>query len=92
MKTAVRRTHVVLPSGVVSAIDAAVGKRGRSRFILQAAERELKRLAQVKALRAAGGSWADRDHPELRGGSAAWVKRIRSEGERRLARTTRKPR
>jgi putative intracellular protease/amidase len=92
MKTATRRTHVVIPSGVVSAIDAAVGRRGRSRFIVQAAERELKRLAQAKALRAAAGSWAERDHPELRTGSAAWVKRIRSEGERRLARVTRKRR
>jgi hypothetical protein len=90
MKTATRRTHVVLPSGVISAIDAAVGKRGRSRFILQAAERELRRLAQVKALRGAAGSWADRGHPELREGSASWVKRVRSEGERRLARTVRK--
>lgn len=92
MKTATRRTHVVLPSGVISAIDAAVGQRGRSRFILQAAERELKRLSQVKALRGAAGSWADRNHPELRKGSAAWVKRLRSEGERRLARVTRKRR
>lgn len=92
MKTAVRRTHVVLPSGVISAIDAAVGRRGRSRFILHAAERELKRLSQVKALRAAAGRWADRDHPELRDGSASWVKRIRSEGDRRLAPTVRKRR
>ena len=92
MKTATRRTHVVLPSGVISAIDAAVGRRGRSRFILQAAERELKRLAQAKALRSAAGSWGDRDHPELRGGSGVWVKRIRSEGERRLARITRRHR
>lgn len=84
LKTATCRTHVVLPSGVISAIDAAVGRRGRSRFILQAAERELKRLAQAKTLRTAAGSWADRDHPELRKWSAAWVNRIRSEGERRL--------
>jgi hypothetical protein len=92
MKSATRRTHVVLPSGVISAIDAAVGQRGRSRFIVQAAERELRRLAQAKAIRAAAGSWADRAHPELREGSAAWVKRIRSEGEQRLTRITRKRR
>jgi len=92
MKTATRRTHVVLPSTVISAIDAAVGQRGRSRFIVEAAERELKRLAQAKAIRASAGSWADRNHPELRNGSAAWVRRIRSEGERRLSRITRKRR
>lgn len=92
MKAVTRRTHVALPSGVISAIDAAVGRRGRSRFILQATGRELKRLAQAMALRSAAGSWADRDHPELRKGSAAWVNRIRSEGERRLALVTRKRR
>ncbi len=90
MKRAAPGSRVVLPSGLISAIDAAVGRRGRSRFILQAAERELKRLAQAKALRAAAGSWADQDHSELRKGSAAWVNRIRSEGKRRLARVTRK--
>jgi metal-responsive CopG/Arc/MetJ family transcriptional regulator len=92
LKTATCWTNVALPSRLISAIDAAVGRRGRSRFILRAAERELKRLAQVKALRSAAGSWADRDHPELRKGSAAWVNRIRSEGERRLKRVTRKRR
>jgi hypothetical protein len=30
MNTVTRRTHVVLPSGVISAIDAVVGRRGRS--------------------------------------------------------------
>src|ERR1700693_2730439 len=35
LKTASRRTHVVVASEVISAIDAAVGRRGRSRFILQ---------------------------------------------------------
>lgn len=87
-----RRTCVVIPSDLISAIDAAVGRRGRSRFILQAAERELKRLAQAKALRSAAGSWAERDHPDLRKGSASWMNRIRAEGERRLARLTRKRR
>jgi predicted nucleic acid-binding protein len=43
-----RRTCVVIPSGLISAIDAAVGRRGRSRFIVQAAERELKRLAHER--------------------------------------------
>jgi hypothetical protein len=90
--TATRWTRVVLPSGVISGIDAAVGRRERSRFILQAAERELKRLAQAKALRSAAGSWADRDHPELRRGSAVWVNRIRSQGEKRFGQVTRKRR
>jgi hypothetical protein len=92
MRSATRRTHVVIPSGIVSAIDAVVGRRGRSRFITEAAERELRRLAQAAALRKAAGSWKDADHPELRRGSAAWVEKIRSEGERRLTTLARKRR
>ena len=85
MKSASSRTHIVLPAEIVSSIDAEVGKRQRSRFIREAAERELRRLAQARALAAAKGSWREADHPELKGGSARWIDRLRSEGERRLA-------
>lgn len=89
MRSLSHRTHVVIRPELVSAIDAVVGKRGRSRFLVQAAERELKRLAQVRALQAAAGSWRDADHPELKRGPAAWVKQLRSEDEKRLRRRSR---
>jgi len=90
MKSASSRTHIVLPTEIVSTIDAEVGKRQRSRFIREAAERELRRLAQARALAAAAGSWREADHPELKAGSARWVDRLRSEGERRLTPSRRK--
>jgi hypothetical protein len=68
----------------VTAIDAVVGARGRSRFLVEAAERELRRLAQSRALENAAGAWKRKDHPELEKGAAAWVKSVRSEGERRI--------
>jgi len=80
--TVTHRTHVVIPEEVVSAIDAAVGARRRSRFLVEAAKRELRRLAQAKALEAAAGAWKREHHPELEGGAAAWVRSLRSEGER----------
>ncbi len=89
MKAVARRTHVVIPAEVVSAIDVVVGKRGRSRFLVRAAERELRRLEQAKALVVAAGSWRDADHPELKRGAAAWVRRLRREGEKRLRRKRR---
>ena len=89
MKAPARRTHVVLRPELVSAIDAVVGKRGRSRFLVQAAERELKRLAQARALSSSAGAWRAIDHPELSNGAAVWVKRRRSESNRRLGRTRR---
>ena len=70
MKSSSSRTHIVLPAEIVSSIDAEVGKRQRSRFIREAAERELRRLAQARALAAAAGSWREADHPELKAGGA----------------------
>jgi Arc/MetJ-type ribon-helix-helix transcriptional regulator len=89
-KIITKRTHVVIPSKVVAAIDSQVGKRRRSWFIVQAAERELRRLEQMKAVRAAAGAWRLEDHPEHRRGVTAWVRKLRVEGERRLGRTTHK--
>ena len=79
-----RRAHIVIPEPLVSEIDRLVGKRGRSEFLTRAAEKELRRLQQIKALEAASGAWKDKDHPELRGGAARWVREIRRENERRL--------
>jgi hypothetical protein len=81
------RTHIVIPSQLADEIDSVVGKRGRSSFLARAASNELIRLRQLKALEAAGGAWKDKDHPELKQGSAQWVKKLRQESERRLKRT-----
>ena len=84
-----KRTHIVISEKLATDIDRLVGKRGRSSFLAQAAERELLRLRQIKALDAASGAWKDNDHPELKEGSAAWVKKIRIENERRSSKLTR---
>lgn len=78
-----RRTHIVIPSALVAEIDSMVGKRGRSKFLSEAASREVKRLRLLKALDRAAGSWKDKDHPELKRGAAAWIRKLRREDERR---------
>ena len=83
-----KRTHVVLSEQLVRDIDTVVGTRQRSSFLTQAAEKELMRLRQIKALKAAAGAWKDKDHPELKGGSAKWVQKLRQESERRFKRET----
>jgi Arc/MetJ-type ribon-helix-helix transcriptional regulator len=83
-----RRTHIVIPEPLVSEIDRLVGKRGRSEFLTQAAEKELRRLQQIRALESVAGAWKDRDHPELKVGAARWVKKLRKESDRRLVRKT----
>lgn len=83
-----KRTHVVLSEQLVKDIDTVVGARQRSSFLTQAAEKELVRLRQIKALKAAVGIWKDKDHPELKEGSVKWVQKLRRENERRFKRET----
>lgn len=83
------RTHVIIPELLVEEIDRVVGKRGRSAFLAQAAEKELRRLRQIQALEGAAGGWKDKGHPELDGGATRWVKGLRKESDRRLHRAGR---
>jgi hypothetical protein len=83
-----KRTPVLLSERLVKDIDTLVGSRQRSSFLTQAAERELMRLKQLKALDAAAGAWKDKDHPELKRGSAKWVKELRRKNERRIQNIT----
>lgn len=78
------RTHVILPSNVISEIDQLVGKRGRSQFLAQAAAKELVRMKQMSALEQAFGAWKAEDHPELEKGVAAHVREMRQESEVRF--------
>jgi hypothetical protein len=88
MRIGARRTHIVIPQDLVAEIDILVGKRGRSAFLTGAAEKELTRLRQIKALEAAAGAWKDKDHPELKQGSARWVKKLRREYDQRFEKLT----
>jgi metal-responsive CopG/Arc/MetJ family transcriptional regulator len=83
-----KRTHVVLSEQLVKDIDKLAGSRQRSNFLMQAAERELMRLRQIEALKAAAGAWKDNGHPELKQRSARWVHKVRQESERRFKKVT----
>ena len=76
-----RRTHIIIPEPLVNEIDRLVGKRGRSEFLAQAAEKELRRLQQIEALDGAAATWKDRDHPELAEGAGRWVRELRKDRE-----------
>jgi len=84
-----QRAHIVLPDELVDEIDSLVGPRGRSAFLVETARAELRRRRLLTFLQNSEPAWQEKDHPELRGGSGAWVKKIRSESEARLARVTR---
>ena len=78
------RTHVTLPEEVLADLHRLVEKRQRSRFIADAVRKELLLARQKEALRQAVGVWKDEDHPELKDGSYAWVRKIRQESEERF--------
>ena len=81
MKT--RRAHVWLPDDLLREIDGIVGSRGRSAFLVATAREAVKRRKLLAFLESGEVAWKDKDHPELAKGSAAWVRSLRQEGEKR---------
>ena len=77
-----KRTHIVIPADLATAIDRFVGKRGRSKFFADLAGRELRRRRLLKALDEAVGCWKDENHPELKHGSVAYVRKLRKGWEK----------
>jgi metal-responsive CopG/Arc/MetJ family transcriptional regulator len=79
-----RRAHIVLSDELVKEIDTLVGSRQRSSFITQAAEKELMRLRQLRAIENAAGAWKDKDHSELKHGAAKHIAKLRRQDESRF--------
>ena len=79
-----QRAHIVLPKELIQEIDAVVGPRGRTAFLVETERAELRRRRLLTFLRDDRPAWSEKDHPELSVGSGVWVKRIRSEGEKRV--------
>lgn len=76
------RTHVVLPEDLIREIDALVGPRGRSAFIVETARDAVRRKRLLQFLRSDEPAWKEENHPELANGAAAWVRKLRAESER----------
>jgi len=78
-----KRTHIVMPTPLVAEIDELVGKRGRSRFLAELAAKEVKRRRLLRFLDSPTPVWKDEDYPEWKAGSAAWVRKLRRQDEKR---------
>ena len=78
-----KRTHIVVPPGLVAEIDALVGKRARSKFFVEAASREVRRRKQFNVIKETFGCLKG-DNPEWERGSLHWVRKVRREWDRRL--------
>jgi hypothetical protein len=88
-----QRAHIVLPHDLIEEIDALVGPRGRSAFLVETARAELHRRRLLSFLRSEQPAWKEQNHPEFVQGSGAWVKKLRLQSEDRTsaAKRTRKP-
>jgi len=80
-----KRAHVLLPEDLLREIDALVGPRGRSSFLVETARHEVRRQKLLHFLESKDPAWKGKDHPELAGGAAAWVRKLRTESESRGA-------
>lgn len=79
------KAHLVFPEDLLESIDKLVGKRKRSKFVVEAARKELKRIQFLQALQEAAGAWKDKDHPELaEKGIYQWVREQREEENKRF--------
>jgi hypothetical protein len=87
-----KRAHIVLPEDLVEEIDSLVGPRGRSAFLVETARNELRRQKLLRFLTSKEPVWKDENHPELKQGSASWVRKLRSESERHGTKRNMKPR
>ncbi|MCG2769760.1 MAG: hypothetical protein L6435_15480 [Anaerolineae bacterium] len=59
------RINVTFPDSLLEELKRYVPGRKRSKFIVEATEKELHRMRFRKALRESAGAWSDEDHPDL---------------------------
>jgi hypothetical protein len=77
-----KRAHVILPEDLLADIDALVGQRGRSAFLVEVLRQEVNRRRLLQILSDPEPAWKDEDHPDLREGADVWVRKMRDEDER----------
>lgn len=80
------KASVEIPIELAQEIDALVGKDRRGAFLIETAERGIKRRKLLALLASDEPVWRDEDHPDIAElGSAEWVRRLREEPSVRLA-------
>lgn len=80
-----RLTPIRFPVDLLLELDRYVGQGQKSKFIIEATQKELLRLKQKKALQSAAGVFKKEDYPGFAGPEdvSSWVRRLREEAEAR---------
>lgn len=84
MGGATRQANFLLPADLLEELKKTVSRGEQSKVVAEALKRELKRLKLKKALESSFAAWKDEDHPELAGGTDAFIR-----GTRKSTRTAR---
>lgn len=69
----------MLPEDLLADIDALVGPRGRSAFLIEVLREEVRRRRLLEILGSKEPILKDEDYPEFRDGAEAWVSKMREE-------------
>jgi hypothetical protein len=77
MKGTAKQANFLLPEDLLEELRTTVPKREQSKVVAEALRRELKRLRLAEAIQTSFGAWRDEDHPELIGGTEAYVRKVR---------------
>jgi hypothetical protein len=77
------RTHFSLPKELVGVMDKLVGKGRRTSLLIEILAPELKRRRLLQLLSDEAPLWKDEDHPELKEGAYAYVRKMRDEDDKR---------
>lgn len=77
MSTTTRQANFLLPEDLLDELKKTVAKREQSKVVAEALRKELKRMKLKKALQTSFGAWKDKDHPELKCGTEAFVRKLR---------------
>jgi len=74
-----------MPAKLAKDIDALVGPRGRSAFLVETAEKEVKRRKLLAILESDEPIWRDENHPDIAEmGATEWVRSLRNEPSARM--------
>jgi hypothetical protein len=77
MGSATRQANFLLPEDLLDELKKSVSKRQQSKVVADAVRKELKRLKLENVLRTSFGAWKEKEHPELKTGTEAFVRGLR---------------